>query len=67
MSWEKTLKENKDILGKLEKITEEVEKVRKLLWDRRKAPVPGWQIESWESLDGVIAGLQSLKWKLKGD
>tara|TARA_R110000824_G_scaffold34623_20_gene109673 strand:- start:1928 stop:2131 length:204 start_codon:yes stop_codon:yes gene_type:complete len=67
MSWEKTLKENKDILGDLEEITEEVEKVRKLLWDMRRAPVPSWQIESWKNLDGVIAGLQQLRWKLKGD
>jgi len=67
MSWESLLKENKDILGDLEEITEEVEKVRKLLWDTRQAPVPRWQIESWERLDSVIAALQQLGWKLKGD
>mgnify|MGYP003649403824 CR=1 FL=1 len=67
MSWEKILKENKDILADLEEITAAVEKVRELLWEMRQAPVPRWQIKSWESLDNVIAMIQSLEWKLKGD
>ena len=63
----KSIKRKQGYFGDLEEITEEVEKVRKLLWDTRQAPVPRWQIESWERLDSVIAALQQLGWKLKGD